>query len=89
MVDDSLIDYLQIGIIQYFNQKGISQDEIQKSLESLGFRVGYSLIEKYKYILLILNNLDQNGEFQKNKNFLTLDFGIHRDKYILNFFYYP
>lgn len=47
MVDESLNDYLQIGIIRYFSEKCKSQDEVQKALDSLGFRVGYSLIEKY------------------------------------------
>ena len=47
MSDDSLTDYLQISIIQYLNQKNKSPDEINKSLDSLGFKVGYNLIERF------------------------------------------
>ncbi len=46
MSDDCLTDYLQISIIQYFNQKNKTNDEINKSFESLGFKVGYNLIER-------------------------------------------
>ena len=42
-----MVDYLQIAIIQYMkSSRGLTPAEIQKSLETLGFRVGYSLIEK-------------------------------------------
>jgi hypothetical protein len=46
MSDDSLTDYLQISIIQYLNQKNKSSDDIAKSLDNLGFKVGYNLIER-------------------------------------------
>ena len=46
MSDDNLTDYLQMSIIQYFNQKNKNPADIFKSLDSLGFQVGYSLIER-------------------------------------------
>jgi len=46
MFDESLYDYLQIGIIQHFKSSSKTTEEIHQSLDSLGYRVGYSLIEK-------------------------------------------
>ena len=53
MVDESLNDYLQIGIIQYLNVNCKSQEEINKSLNDIGFRVGYSLIEKLVVLCIL------------------------------------
>ena len=46
MIDDSLNDYLKICIMQYYKSTKDSREEIQHSLDNLGFRVGYSLIER-------------------------------------------
>lgn len=51
MTDDGLYEYLQISINQYLVQNKSNQEEVLKSLDSLGYRVGYQLIERH-----ILNN---------------------------------
>lgn len=50
MIDDSLYEYLQISIVQYYKNSSKSTEEIQQSLDSLGFRVGYNLVERYNYL---------------------------------------
>ena len=45
-MDDSLNDYLQICIMDYLKRSKEGQEEILHSLDNLGFRVGYSLIER-------------------------------------------
>lgn len=50
MIDDSLYEYLQLSILQYYKTMNKSPEEIQQSLDYLGYRVGYNLIEKYFYI---------------------------------------
>ena len=47
MIDDSLFEYLQISIVQYFKNSSKTLEDTQQSLDSLGFRVGYNLIERY------------------------------------------
>ncbi len=46
MIDESLYDYLQLCIIQHFKATKKTTEEIHHTLDNLGFRVGYSLIEK-------------------------------------------
>ena len=50
MIDDSLYEYLQLSILQYYKTMNKSPEEIQQSLDYLGYRVGYNLIEKYFFI---------------------------------------
>jgi hypothetical protein len=49
MIDDSAYEYLSISIIQYFsnNLKNNSENALH-SLDYLGYRVGYNLIERYQ-----------------------------------------
>ena len=54
MIEDSLYEYLQISIVQYYKTLNKSSEETQESLDFLGFRVGYNLIERYfNYIFTI------------------------------------
>ena len=47
MIDDSAYEYLSISIIQYFtNDLKKSSEDAQHSLDYLGYRVGYNLIER-------------------------------------------
>jgi hypothetical protein len=46
MIEDCLFEYLQIGIMEYLKKTKNNNEQIQQALDSLGFRVGYSLIEK-------------------------------------------
>ncbi len=43
---DNLFDYLHMLIVQYFVETKKSKDDLLDSLENLGYRVGYGLIEK-------------------------------------------
>ena len=46
MVDEGVNEYLQIGIINYFSETNKNPEDSQKVLDSLGFRIGYNLIER-------------------------------------------
>lgn len=46
LADEGIYEYLQISIQKYFNETKKSSDDVIKALDSLGFRVGYQLIEK-------------------------------------------
>jgi len=63
MIEDSLYEYLQISIVQSYKTMNKSTEETQQSLDFLGFRVGYNLIERYfdyifkfKTLVLTLKN---------------------------------
>lgn len=45
--DESLFEYLQITVIQFYNDKCKDSEQVYKCLDSLGFKVGYSLIERF------------------------------------------
>jgi hypothetical protein len=44
--DDSLLDYFYISIIDHYSRTKKRPEEVQQSLNKLGFQVGYELIEK-------------------------------------------
>ena len=49
-MEDGLYEYFHICVMQYYKSSKKSQEEVHKSLDSLGFRVGYNLIERYLQI---------------------------------------
>lgn len=46
MSDEGLYEYLQISIQHYLSQNKAKQDDVLQSMDMLGFRVGYQLIER-------------------------------------------
>lgn len=49
LVDDGLYEYLQIAIQNYLSKNRNSDEDVQKTMESLGFKVGYQLIERHLF----------------------------------------
>jgi hypothetical protein len=50
--NDNLFEYLHMSIVKYHVDKKPVNDDLINSLENLGFRVGYGLIER-----LVLDNV--------------------------------
>lgn len=47
LADEGIYEYLQISIQKYLQENKKSAEDVIKCLDSLGFRVGYQLIERY------------------------------------------
>lgn len=54
LVEDCLYEYLQIAIQTYLAKNRNSDQDVQKTMESLGFKVGYQLIERHLFFLIFL-----------------------------------
>jgi hypothetical protein len=44
---DEMFEYLHMVIVQYYSNKKLAKNELVETLEALGFRVGFGLIEKF------------------------------------------
>jgi hypothetical protein len=52
LADEGIYEYLQISIQKYLNDTRKTHEEVLRCLDSLGFRVGYQLIEKSHFFLI-------------------------------------
>ena len=52
LADEGIYEYLQISIQKYLNDTRKTHEEVLRCLDSLGFRVGYQLIEKSHFYLI-------------------------------------
>ncbi len=68
--NDNLFEYLHMSIVKYYADKKPLNDDLITSLETLGFRVGYGLIER-----LVLDNLRSNDSVAIMK-FICKEFWI-------------
>jgi hypothetical protein len=46
MIDEGINEYLQIELVHHFIANSKDAEESQRTLDSLGFKVGYCLIER-------------------------------------------
>ena len=77
---DEMYDYLHMTIVQHYCKKNLSKNELIETLENLGFRVGYSLIEKlvlFFKIYLVSKTFNGKTNIMKRNKDLSYTVIIH------------